>query len=322
MDKITIITNPSEDQLLEFVHNTKKELIICVPFFDYYSVNKVLKKIHPKVKVKCLLGFSQNSLEEGGSNIDALRKIIVTPAVETKQITNLHAKTYISDCQKAIITSGNLTKAGILKNIEIGVFVEGKEVKSLHKKIMNYWKNMKTTVIDDTWLQRNSKNLKRIEQNLKNKKPRKSKKNGIGGHKVNPEGTPADMPVEGKWAIVVAERKGRVEELLSIREGTWVINRRLNEEKISKIQAVYFERNGYVMYKGLIQKSKLLNDKKTELTIFNLKEIKPVEYTKFNKIKDGKPIQSLAAFQNCIYVYDQISSVPKEDYSVKEKESI
>jgi len=43
------------------------------------------------------------------------------PGFELTHLPSLHAKVYVADCEMAIVTSGNLTEAGLNRNVEYGV---------------------------------------------------------------------------------------------------------------------------------------------------------------------------------------------------------
>lgn len=61
------------------------------------------------------------------------RKIVI------KNIPNLHAKVIVSDKNKAIVSSSNLTCNGFQTNIEFGVELNGELAQDLYEKIQEYW---------------------------------------------------------------------------------------------------------------------------------------------------------------------------------------
>ncbi len=104
--------------------------------YDIDTVNKALKEaIGRNVKINILL---ESSKSHGGKididSIAAFKKTVPSANVYTlsaelktseKINTAVHAKCAVSDGNLAFITSANLTKAAMEKNMELGVLVRG-----------------------------------------------------------------------------------------------------------------------------------------------------------------------------------------------------
>ena len=69
-----------------------------------------------------LTNYKLNSFYRSSSDIDALR-CFIDNEIRVRNYSRLHAKTYIFDTDKALITSGNLTLGGLQNNYECGVLI-------------------------------------------------------------------------------------------------------------------------------------------------------------------------------------------------------
>jgi hypothetical protein len=81
------------------------------------------------------------NFHRGSSDLQALSDCIKNN-IEVKSLSSLHAKTYIFDSQKAIVTSANLTLGGMKNNYECGIIVEDREiVKKLKENYLALFEN-------------------------------------------------------------------------------------------------------------------------------------------------------------------------------------
>jgi len=55
-------------------------------------------------------------------DLDALSELgRALPGFQLTHLPGVHAKVYVADCKMAIVTSGNLTEPGLLRNVEYGI---------------------------------------------------------------------------------------------------------------------------------------------------------------------------------------------------------
>jgi hypothetical protein len=83
--------------------------------------------------IHLLTSLTDENLMSGATSIDSIRSLIKC-GVECRSLElsrALHAKVYIFDDRKAVITSANLTEAALRKNIEAGVVIKGDAVKKI-----------------------------------------------------------------------------------------------------------------------------------------------------------------------------------------------
>jgi len=76
------------------------------------------------IQVEVLTNLAVDSLLSGVLDIGALRDMVLAlPCTTVTYLPGLHAKVYVADLRTAIITSGNLTTAGLTTNYEYGVLL-------------------------------------------------------------------------------------------------------------------------------------------------------------------------------------------------------
>lgn len=97
------------------------ELLIVSPFIKVGVVARLLK--NPAVGARVITRFNLNDFAQGVSDTAALRHLVKAGAA-VRGIRNLHAKLYVFGSSRAIITSANLTGAGMDRNLEFGVVSE------------------------------------------------------------------------------------------------------------------------------------------------------------------------------------------------------
>ena len=101
-----------------------RELRIICPFIKARALDQIL--VLPPASIRVITRFNLADFAEGVSDIAALQKLLDARAT-VRGIRNLHAKLYLFGSSRAIITSANLTKAGLWHNHEFGFITDDKE---------------------------------------------------------------------------------------------------------------------------------------------------------------------------------------------------
>lgn len=91
--------------------------IVC-PFIKSQAVSRLLS-FRPEI-IQVITRFDLRDFAEGVSDIGALRKLLDAGA-RIRGIRNLHAKLYLFGNSRAVVTSANLTEAGLCRNHEFGM---------------------------------------------------------------------------------------------------------------------------------------------------------------------------------------------------------
>lgn len=121
-----IITNPATDIFLEQVRNSREQLFAC-PFIKANVAKLILDNISAKTKTSLLTSYKLANFYRGSSDLIALKSFI-QKHVPVRNLPGLHAKTYIFDSDRAIVTSANLTLGGLQNNYECGVLIDDSDV--------------------------------------------------------------------------------------------------------------------------------------------------------------------------------------------------
>ena len=91
--------------------------IVC-PFIKVRAIDWLLKQRPRQIKV--ITRFNLGDFADEVSDIAALRKLLGFGA-QVRGIRDLHAKVYVFGARRAIVTSANLTEAGLAHNPEFGM---------------------------------------------------------------------------------------------------------------------------------------------------------------------------------------------------------
>lgn len=133
---IQVLKNPCDNIFYNMIASAQKEINLCAPFVKKDIIEEILCIKKSEVKLSLITSSNVGAFCSKGSDIEAI-KLLFKHGVEVYNYQNLHAKIYIFDKLKAMITSSNLTYSGLVKNYEYGVLLEEK---SIIKSIVNDYK--------------------------------------------------------------------------------------------------------------------------------------------------------------------------------------
>lgn len=122
-----ILKNPWKKDLLKLTQEAKHSVRITSPFVKHNICKELLNVKNSKVSFELITSFKLANAYHGALDISGLELILNNGGV-VKNYPKLHAKIYIFDEKKAIITSGNLTNGGVIKNFEYGILLSKKKV--------------------------------------------------------------------------------------------------------------------------------------------------------------------------------------------------
>lgn len=120
-----ILKTPWKDELMEMVSGARHSIKIMAPFVKASICETLLHHKSAKAKLELITSFKLSSMYAGSLDLKALEQLISHKAM-VKNYPPLHAKVYLFDEQKAVITSGNLTNGGLLRNYEYGIYTTDK----------------------------------------------------------------------------------------------------------------------------------------------------------------------------------------------------
>src|SRR3972149_6400040 len=124
---IEVFRSPWRTRFREFVARTERSLLLVAPFIklkeaawltETVANQKRLDQIHLTI----LTRFQADSVLSNTLEIQALSHFQCgCPSCKVISVPHLHAKVYISDETRAIVTSANLTTAALDQNAEYGI---------------------------------------------------------------------------------------------------------------------------------------------------------------------------------------------------------
>jgi len=138
------ILSPCAATILNLFDGQAREVFVASAFLRIEAVSEMLARLlkgrTTSCRLRVLTRASFSDILAGASDIASLA--LLTKAlhsdlsIECRRDPRLHAKIYIVDGCKAIITSANLTPPGLLTNIELGMFIDSQDVV---KNILDYF---------------------------------------------------------------------------------------------------------------------------------------------------------------------------------------
>lgn len=133
---IQIIKNPCQDLFYDMIASSQSEISLCAPFVKTDIVSKVLQIKNKNVTISLITNSNLGAFASGGSDINAIKSLL-SHGFNVYNYQNLHAKIYIFDNEKAIITSANLTYGGLVCNYEYGILIKD-NIDTLHSMKNDY----------------------------------------------------------------------------------------------------------------------------------------------------------------------------------------
>jgi phosphatidylserine/phosphatidylglycerophosphate/cardiolipin synthase-like enzyme len=118
-----IFTTPWKNEFLELVSNSRTSIKITSPFVKENICSEIFKAKSRSSTFELITTFKLMNVYTGSLDLSALELIISNSGV-VKNHSKLHSKIYLFDDEKAVITSGNLTTGGLLRNYEYGILIE------------------------------------------------------------------------------------------------------------------------------------------------------------------------------------------------------
>lgn len=124
---LELLNKPINDQFFDLVSSSKSIIRLCAPYVKSEIVNNIYSLKKSSVDVEYISNFSLPNFYKKSSDIEAF-ETIMNRKDKIFNCQTLHAKFYIFDDKKTIITSANLTSSGFKRNIEYGVFIDDPEM--------------------------------------------------------------------------------------------------------------------------------------------------------------------------------------------------
>ncbi len=120
--------NDWKNDLRSLLIEARKTLLISSPYVTIRGADFVLshlpEKIKPTLRVLLLTDLSPLNVAQAATDPSAVRALAAAlPQTRVFHLPRIHAKVYVRDAERAIVTSGNLTAGGLDINYEYGLQV-------------------------------------------------------------------------------------------------------------------------------------------------------------------------------------------------------
>lgn len=112
---------------VELVSSAQQDLLLVSPFIKVVKAREIVSILETRgmtrsIRVSVLTNLQPEAALAGAMDIEAFDHFAASLAhFELTHLPSLHAKVYVADMARVIITSGNLTEAGVSRNVEYGV---------------------------------------------------------------------------------------------------------------------------------------------------------------------------------------------------------
>lgn len=119
----SIIKTPSHNKFYGLIKEAKENIYLCAPFIKKSIVDKILENKSYEIEMVVITSANISNFMCGSLDISAIKELI-KKGVTVRNYQNLHAKIYIFDRKKVLVTSANLTNNALYKNFEYGVLID------------------------------------------------------------------------------------------------------------------------------------------------------------------------------------------------------
>lgn len=116
---LEIVTTPTERWLRDSLKTCQSRLLVASPYVNG-AFAQVLAEVSSSVKTTLVTKTDLRDFAMGSSNLETLCSL-ASKGVRVRSLDDLHAKVYVLDRDRALITSANATWSGLRSNWECGV---------------------------------------------------------------------------------------------------------------------------------------------------------------------------------------------------------
>ena len=117
-----ITTQPIYEEFLQMCADARQNIMLCAPFVKREIIDDIFSVIDRRLSIQLITNINLQSFHRRVSDLGAMEKFINKGSVYN--CTTLHAKLYIFDSKKCLVTSANLTTSGLRKNLECSMLTD------------------------------------------------------------------------------------------------------------------------------------------------------------------------------------------------------
>ncbi|MBI1810795.1 MAG: phosphatidylserine/phosphatidylglycerophosphate/cardiolipin synthase family protein, partial [Nitrospirae bacterium] len=127
MENIRILKSPWRSDFIRLIKESRKSIQLASPYIKKSVSSLIVEHANSSVNIDYLNSFKLSNFYRGASDLEAL-EILHKRDATIKSYHQLHAKVFIFDKRKSVVTSGNLTSGGLLNNYEYGLLINDEEL--------------------------------------------------------------------------------------------------------------------------------------------------------------------------------------------------
>lgn len=140
-----LVRSPWTERFESLVAEAGSDLMISSPYVSAAACERLIGCVERNgrsgtLKLTIITNLSLDNMVSGATNVNAILHVSAClPLTQVRFIPTLHAKVYVADSKRAIITSANLTDGGLYRNLEYGVEVDDPTtVREVRKDVEDY----------------------------------------------------------------------------------------------------------------------------------------------------------------------------------------
>jgi len=133
MTRLRVLSGDWKEDLASLINCAQRSLLLCSPFVGRRGIELVADTLSPRMRsageIEFLTNLSPTNICQGSTDPDALLSLVEAfEPTRLWHLPGLHAKVFLADGERAIVTSGNLTEGGLVRNYECGVRIQDRKV--------------------------------------------------------------------------------------------------------------------------------------------------------------------------------------------------
>lgn len=140
---IEIVKSPSSKTFYKLIGESKSQLLLCAPYIKKEVVSEILKLKKDGTTLSVITSAKAANFASGSSDVEAI-EMLIDNGISVINYQRLHAKIYLFDNKKALITSANLTNHALFHNYEYGVLVHEDEKETIDKVYSDFVEMMES----------------------------------------------------------------------------------------------------------------------------------------------------------------------------------
>jgi hypothetical protein len=140
-----LLVSPWTQYFDDLVRTAKDSLVICSPYVGQAPCERVMDILLGRSDGRppatyLLTDLSVDNMLSGVTDVAAILELARSiPQITIRFLPSLHAKVYVADTARAVITSANLTEAGLRRNFEYGVLLDDTcQVTRVREDVLRY----------------------------------------------------------------------------------------------------------------------------------------------------------------------------------------